>query len=802
MRKIQQKATVIFLAVLMVLGGLTGLLTPGGSTAYASDSQPLSVANISSVITSADHKTVTLTTNVLMNLISDVSVTDTVYVKRTEPGAFVSMTADSGANTVTVTPTSSGGSNQTVFVVTFAVPLTGDANQIQIQGQYFRYPGGDYYGNATTLALDLKAPEYVGSYSENGNDVILFFDEAFTLNTEYMAGPEIIIPYLRSKISISTDGATFKALPEHMYINFGSNWISLESDSDYDMKVILGDNTRIKIASGTFKDIAGNLNDEINKDITPPVIQSAVISDANTKVTITFNESVSDNTPFCECYPLKNSIMLVKNDVMTPLIDDDTVTIVDGKLIITFAQALVGGNNQISINGYALMDIDGNVATNTTVTPVIQTGEAADSEAPKLINYYLSSDLMSLTYVFDEDVVNNTDSIATKTYIRNSYWNDVRSSLLNNVVISGNTMTLQFNSALNDRYNIYFDSNILKDTSGNILDYLQQIDIYPKSTLDFNKANISHNGRWLNLEFNLDLLDNTIVAGISHLKEKIKVSTDGVNFISLSEKDVVTIQGDRLVVLFDIPKKNGILQVIVEADAVSYSHIIGGVKNLEIKTVITHNTPDLKGYFFSNAASEFIFEDDAEWRSKVRDVIVRRYDNNVERNLTDSEYSLTAGKLTINKGVFDKGVEFYVYIDADGYSRKEVRGYAFHSSELFYMTAPVISTQGGILAKVNLLRNEDIYIDSDYGSTQTVVFELMDGNIPVSIVASELDVYTGTYSAQFNVIDAATNDKYSVKAFVVNHFSNDFNNVGLKMTTLVTQTEYDLMLNNQGNGDY
>ncbi|WP_256759247.1 hypothetical protein [Cohnella sp. WQ 127256] len=795
MRKIQQKATVIFLAMLMVLGGLTGLLTPGGSTAYAADTRWISDENIIDGTISADHKTVTLTTNVLMNPLSDVSVTDAVYVKRTDPGAFVSMTADSAANTVTVTPTSPDGNDQTVFVLTFDVPLTGDVNQIQIQGQYFVLQPGVYYeGNATTEPLDLKAPAYVGSNSGDGSWVDLYFDEYLYYNTT-----ENIETFLRSKLSISTDGVTFEALPEHMYIEFYGNWIYLEND--YGMKVILGKNTRIKIASGTFKDNAGNLNDEMNLDITPPVIQSAVISEDNKQVTITFNESVFENTDAIEG-ELKDYIKLLKNDVETTLIAGDTVSIEDGKLIIRFAQALTGGNNQIAINGYVLKDKDGNISQNNTVTSTLQTGGVGDSTAPKLINYYFSSDLMNLTYVFDEDVVSNTDSIASQTHIRNYYWNDVRSSLLNDVVISGNTMTLQFNSPLNEtRYYIYFESNILKDTAGNILYDVPSLDLYPQKTLNFNKANISHNGRWLNLEFNLDLLDNTIVAGSSHLKEKIKVSTDqGVTFLPLTEKDVVTIQGNRLVVLFDIPKKSGTLQVIVEKEAVSYSHIIGGMKNLEIKTVIAHNTPDLKGYFFSNAASEFIFEDDAVWRSKVRDVIVRRYDNNVERNLTDSEYTLTAGKLTINKGVFDKGIEFYVYIDADGYSRKEVRGYAFHSSELFYMTTPVISTQGGILAKVNLLRNEDIYIDSNYGSTQTVVFELMDGNTPVSIVASELDVYTGTYSAQFNVIDAATNDKYTVKAFVVNHFSNDFENVGLKMTTLVTQTEYDLMLNQNGGG--
>ncbi|QJD84586.1 hemoblobin-interacting domain-containing protein [Cohnella herbarum] len=801
MRKIHQKATAIFLAMLMVLGGMTGLLTPGGSKAYATGLQTISDANITNVVTSADHKTVTLTTNMFMTPRSDVSVTDTVYVKRTEPGAFVSLTADSAANTVTVTPTSPDGDDQTVFVLTFDVPLIGLVNQIQIQGQNFdAHDNMQYVGNATTGPLDLKAPAYVGSTSRNGEWVELYFDENLVYNTD-----EDIETFLRSKMSISTDGTTFEVIPEHMYLSFRDNWIYLEGR--YNMKVILGENTRIKIASGTFMDSMGNLNDEMNLDVTPPVIQSAVLSDADKKVTITFNESIFENTDWIDG-DLQDYIYLKKNGTRTDWVvgdgngdgindDSDTVSIVDGKLVVTFAQALVGRNNQIVIDGYVLKDFDGNIATNETISPTIEVGAVTDITPPKLLNYYFSSDKTNLTFVFDEDVLSNTADFNSRIDKGGSTW-----SWGNGIAVEflANTIILHFNEpATGYQYYISIYSNSIKDKAGNVLnDGIYTNWMYPNTPLVLNYGRISQNGRLLNLDFNLDLADNTIVDGISHLKEMIKVSTDqGVNFEPLAVEDVVTIRGNRLLVLFHNAKKSGTLQVIVEADAVRYSHLINGLRNSEIKTVIVDNTPLLKGYFFSNSASEFEFEDDASWRSKVRDVIVYVYegDDEVERKLTSSEYTLTAGKLTINKGVFQKGFDYRVYIDADGYSRNEIRGEAFNSSELFYMTAPVISKQSGIVAKVNLLRDNDI--DVDNGSTQTVVFELFNGTTPVSIVASELDVYTGTYTAQFNVIDAATNDKYSVKAFVLNKFSNDYTNVGLKMTTEVTQTEYDLMLNEQ-----
>ncbi len=602
-------------------------------------------------------------------------------------------------------------------------------------------------------------------------------------------------------MSISTDGVDYEALPAQMEVSQEGNVIFL-NNTEYNMKVTYGANTSIKILSGTFKDEEGNLNSEINQDITPPVVQSVAVSENNKEVTITFNESVSDNTGG----NLQDNVYLSKSDGYISLFEGDedtegdTVTVEDGKLVIRFAEALVDSLNQIAIAGNVLKDNAGNVSTNDTITPMIQLG--ADTTAPELLNFYFSSDLESgalnlFTLVFDEDVVSNTSDFNSGIYKYDpaSYWGN---GIDGTIEISGNTVIFHYNTPrAGNEYYYQISPNLLKDASGNVLsDYIYTNWIYPTDPLSLDDGYISHNGQWLNLMFSSDLADNTIVDGISHLRDKIKVSTDqGANFLSLAAEDVVTIQGNRLVVLFHDAKTSGTIQVRVEAGAVSNSHVIPAFTNAAIDTVIAYNTPDVKGYFFSNAASEFEFEDDGVWSAKVREVIV--YDNNydIERKLTSSEYSINAGKLTVNKGVFQEGNYYYIYIVADGYSTKQVQGDAFNSSELFYMTAPVKTVQGGILAKVNILRNEDI--DTDYGSSQTVIFELMNGSTPVSIVASELDVYTGSYSAQFNVIDAATNPNYTVRAFVVSHFTNDYNNVGLNLTTEVTQSEFDLMLNEQ-----
>lgn len=800
MRKIHKKATAIILVMVMVLGGLTGLITPGGSKAYAADPTDVTISdeNITNVVTSSDHKTVTLTTNEYMALKSGVSVTEAVYVTRTGPDGFVNVGTDSPDNVVIVAQNSNPEGAQTVFTLTFDVPLTATANLIQIQGQYFEsQDGGQVVGNATIQPLDLQPPAYVGSNSYGGNDVTLYFDENITLNNVEDLDTAL---YLQSKLSISTNGVDFVALPKLMNAGYHSKDIYLNYDN-YDMKVILGANTRIKIASDTFKDVEGNSNSEMILDINPPIIQSAAISDANKTVTITYNESVSENTNSTNGN-LKDYIYLWRNGDNSNylyLSDNDSVSFSDGKLVINFDQALVGTNIQIVIGGNALKDNAGNVENKDTITPFIQAGAAStDTTAPKLLNYYLSSDKMDLTFVFDEAVESNTVDFNSSIY-RYDVASGWGYGINGTVEFSENTVILHFDTSRTG-YQYYYSikANSLRDKAGNILSYEVNMSnwIYPQNPLTFNNGYISLNGRLLNLYFNSDIKDNTFVAGVSHLKEKIKVSTDqGVNFLPLAAEDVVTIEGNRMLILFHDAKKSGSIHVQVDAGALSNLHI-NGVQNSAIDTIIAYNTPDVKGYFFSNAASEFLFEDDGVWSTKVRNVTIRDNNNGIDRQLSSSEYTLAAGKLTINQGVFQEGFYYYMYIEADGYSSKEIRGEAFTSSKLFYMTAPVINKLGGIMAKVNILRNNDIRTNSDdYGLTQTVVFELMDGTTPVSIVASELDVYTGAYSAQFNVLDGATNSNYTVRAFVVSNFSNDYTNVGMNLTTEVTQTEFDLKLN-------
>jgi hypothetical protein len=125
-------------------------------------------------------------------------------------------------------------------------------------------------------------------------------------------------------------------------------------------------------------------------------------------------------------------------------------------------------------------------------------------------------------------------------------------------------------------------------------------------------------------------------------------------------------------------------------------------------------------------------------------------------------------------------------VDAEGFSTEYFEGAAYNSTELFYMTAPSVTAENGITAKVNIFKN--INDNNSYSGTQTVIFELMNGTTPVSIVAADLKVTTGTYTANFNV---AYNSNYTVKAFLVNKYNNDPTTVGVNMATVKTQYEID-----------
>ncbi|WP_282938973.1 hemoblobin-interacting domain-containing protein [Paenibacillus sp. RC67] len=751
---------------------------------------------------SGRNKAVTVSLNVYSTQVGTLTdLKNSITVEKTGEPAFSAL----GAND-TVALSNTGTSS--TLVIHFNTALVGTANAIKIAPGALMNQSGTPYPLGVEInhiaELDLTPVAYTGSTSSYGNDLLLSFSKLFTINTND-ATVIAANTYLKNRMSIATDGVNFAPLSKQIDVQLrnyntvtGSNQISLSAQND--MKVIMGTKTLIKIASGTMKNAAGELNEEMILHVTPPVIQTATIiskSDFH-DVKVSFHESVVDNTYSNGVSNLASTIKLIRNGSYDPIPLDlksgDKASVdSNGNLIVHFETALTGANNQIIIGGGALKDSYGNVLNNEASTPFIQGDtEIGDSSPFRLVSSYLTNGYQDLVLVFNKDVQNARSDDASfrantsYTHYNGNGWswqNLPETAALN---FSGKTVTIHFAEPMTKpQYLFQFYQGSFKDMSGNILSFVSAGWFYPNQPLELNRGSMSQDGRWLTLNFNKGIEDGTIVNGLSNLKNLITLSADnGSSFQSLDTQDTVIIQGNNLVVLFQNAKQSGTVEVKIPASALS--DLGNNVRSQEINQVVAYNYPDITGFFLSDTASEFIFKDNEEWRSKVKDIIVVDNYNEVGRPLNSTEYTLAAGRLVIHKGVFLEGRDYYVTIVAEGYSSKEFYGRASVSTELFYMTAPSVTTDNGITATVNILN----HYNNDSG-TQAVVFELMNGATPVSIVASNLNIRNGAYSANFNVADAATNPNYTVKVFVVNHFNNDSSNIGINLASIKTQDELD-----------
>ncbi|WP_138753950.1 hemoblobin-interacting domain-containing protein [Paenibacillus sinopodophylli] len=710
----------------------------------------------------------------------------------------------------------------TAAAVLSAAPVTGYATPV----------GGEV--NFVPLTVpDTAPPVFVGAVSSNGKYVYLKFNEYFSIHAPDNSTPEQVADFLKNNISLSSDGVNFTPFQKQdseAYIEDQELYLSYNQN----MKIITSANTVIKIAAGTIKDEVGNLNEEMNLQVSPPVIQSAEVSSDNHDIVITFNEEVFDNTEdegFLKEYieisrnPQKNSIQLT---------EQDTATVVSGKLHIHLVEAIKGESNQIIISGRALRDAEGNVQNDTRATAYIKANTGvndpnpADTTPPKLERYFFSNELHDLALYFDEDI--QMDEAAIATFKQNvqmynnatGYYNGLANDV--QVTISGNTINLHFVTLPPGDYSYFYfyGLDVITDMNGNKLSdngfETRWTNKNQLSNMYSYNNYLSYNGRLLSLGFESysnSLVDLTVDGTGSHLKEKIQISLDqGNTFEKLGPNDIVSLQNNEIKIIFHNAITVGSIQLKVEDGIVGDEY--GYRKNIEVNTRITDNTPDFRGSILSNAVSEFLFEDNTSWRDQVTSIEV--YDNyqDITRELTSSEYTLTNGKLTIQKGVFLDGREYYINIKANGYSSKRVEGYAMKSTELFYMTAPAVTPVNGITAKINVLaRNNNNQSGNDYllardsnsntnqSGNQSVVFQLFNGTTPVSIVAADLKVGTGTYSANFNVSDAATNPNYTVKAYIVSKYSDDPTDVGLNLASVKTQSEFDqaLLLSENNNNN-
>lgn len=654
----------------------------------------------------------------------------------------------------------------------------------------------------------------INTYYRNGR-IDLKFSDLFEINH----GEQELQEFLRKQIFVANDGENFKPLPDALFSVQNDKSIEIKYELNSDMKVISGPNAKIKIAADTMKDSKGDSNAEMILEVAPPVLQDVVLSNDYHDVTISFNKQVFENEEYTGEYSIKDYIEIARDaadpeDGWEELGTLDSAEIQDGKLVIHFEHALWGKNNQIKIWGYSLKDQYGNCSEESYFTSLIAGGnQSLDLNPPKMIESYLSKDKQKVTIVFDETVESSQDIETLKSGLR-LFNNNTVTSLPSDatVTLTENKLILEFTSSIfssNVNY-AYFaiPANAIQDSSGNAIAkeiYTKTLyNYYGDSSISFREGGFSQNGRLMTLQFEFPsfyssdeaLTDATLVDGVSHLKEKITISTDkGASYLPLEEQDLVMIYNKKLVVFFHNAIQAGTIRVKIEAGALSNE--FGTLILDKFEETIAHNTPDVAGFFLSDAPSEITLEHNEAWQNHIRNILVFDLSRETIRTLKNTEYVLAKGKLVIQPGVFQTGGMYTLRIEAEGYSTREVYGVGYKSSDLFYMTAPSITTTEGVKASVEVLNMNSYYsmlfqLMGYPVPKQSVVFELMNGSTPVSIVAGTFNVSTGTYSAVFNVADAANNPNYSVKAFIVSDWNNDAASAGVNLATQVTQEVYDL----------
>ena len=132
-----------------------------------------------------------------------------------------------------------------------------------------------------------------------------------------------------------------------------------------------------------------------------PTYTSAALSGANKVVTLTYDENVESNV--ADAAALKAAVTFAADgETFAALGTNDTVAIVDGKLVVTFENALTGTTNEILVAASTLKDAAGNVLASAVNTAAVSA--AADNTAPFITSGSFTEgvDPSTITLTFNE----------------------------------------------------------------------------------------------------------------------------------------------------------------------------------------------------------------------------------------------------------------------------------------------------------------------------------------------------------------------------------------------------------------
>ncbi|CAH1227376.1 hypothetical protein PAECIP111891_06133 [Paenibacillus allorhizoplanae] len=700
------------------------------------------------------------------------------------------------------------------MTIHFQVPIT-EKPTIRIAAESLQFVGGNMKTNASDLCIRLNANpiEFERNDLDDGNIItnselkLYLSQDAFsTGNTDALKAAVTISKYNET----TSEFGVYAALAPN-------DTVSIDNDGCSNLRIHFFESLtpgkyQVKIAANTLKNSNGIVTaDVINSDeITvddhnAPVYQGFEVNADGHVVTLNFNKAIFVNPNeqncswnwgwVCTPRPLAEFVYFKTSENGFQQLTNYGTAQTDGnKLIITLNSALSGATNKISISERALMDEAGNVLNTGITTNYI---DVTGIGAPQ----YVSSTIDNLNHdwnlYFDKNVKINTAFVGDlKAAITLSKDDEALTPIntVTSITYSENKVVLHFVNAFVDS-NIQLHVSAGAFTSENNVDLTDAITTEPISPNSYYEPQMyyqflvsQHSVKIYYTTRQGHLVDNTINGTGSHLKDYVTYSTDkGVTFLPLQLEDGVILDESSITVYFS-QVIEGNLQIKVAANALKDSTGVVLTTDTVTEDLNTTNKPPyLTGSFFSNATSVLTFDENATWRSKIQRVVLAEGTYNwSDRTLSPSEYTISAGKLTIRQGVLEKDSYYQIRIYSDGFNTSYTNGMnAMNSQDSYYITPVRVDTISGITAKVKIAENED-------GGHLHVIFQLMNDQTPVSIVAAESDYFrSGTFTANFNVADAATNAKYKVRAFVVSEYSNSPLSVGVNLAKQISDAEFD-----------
>ncbi|WP_232016597.1 GLUG motif-containing protein [Paenibacillus baekrokdamisoli] len=195
-------------------------------------------------------------------------------------------------------------------------------------------------------------------------------------------------------------------------------------------------------------------------------------------------------------------------------------------------------------------------------------------------------------------------------------------------------------------------------------------------------------------------------------------------------------------------------------------------------------------YIYNNSESDFVGSassieielPDSEWALptiEVNDVVVP----STSFSYTPGDYASKAkGKILLKAGVLSAGRN-HITVKVAGYVDGETYIDLYNSEDSFYMD--IEKTSDGLKASVNVVLN--IKAGYYYWGKATVVFQLMNGNVPVKTYSTPVNEMKGfqTFS-----VDIPANSNYSVRAFIITGGTAYEDNMGYNLAKQVNADDF------------